>query len=63
MAIILFAASWAERDWPLYTVAILGGATGALAGLCIGAITGVVVDRTATSLEAQRIRNGRRQSN
>jgi hypothetical protein len=47
MAVIMAAAGLAERSWSLMQVAFAGGLSGAVAGLCIGAATGVILTRAS----------------
>lgn len=45
MAILMFAAGSVERTWPFYVTPVVGAGAGALAGLCVGGVTAVVVQR------------------
>jgi len=47
MAIILLAASGAERTWPLHVIAVVGAVAGVSAGAMVGDVTSFGVPRSA----------------
>ncbi|MDQ2088338.1 hypothetical protein [Marimonas arenosa] len=46
MALIMLAASLAERSWPLWQVAALGAVSGAGAGMCVALATWAAIKET-----------------
>lgn len=50
MAVIMIAATSADRTWPLYAITAMGAASGAIAGLSVGVATWLVVRKTAARL-------------